>query len=139
MPLTRFTLRQLEAFACVAELHSFTAAAERLGLTAQAWAQAPLDPNLAPNDFVQIITDQALKAIEANDAIRAGDAEAIKQAAASGLGLSCLSLCAVQDMLALGRLVVLPTTLPPLTRRFTLISHKAKSWSGAMRAFLEQV
>jgi len=68
-----------------------------------------------------------------------GSTEAIKQAAASGLGLSCLSLCAVQDMLALGRLVVLPTTLPPLTRRFTLISHKAKSWSGAMRAFLEQV
>jgi len=51
-----------------------------LGLTAQAWAQTPLDPNLAPNDFVQIITDQALKAIEANNAIRAGDAEAIKQA-----------------------------------------------------------
>jgi len=66
-----------------------------------------------------------------------GSTEAIKQTAASGLGLSCLSLCSVQDMLALGRLVVLPTTLPPLTRRLTLISHKAKSWSGAMRAFLE--
>jgi len=67
-----------------------------------------------------------------------GSTEAIKQAAASGLGVSCLSLCAVEDMLALGRLVVLPTTLPPLTRRFTLISHKAKSWSSAMRAFLEK-
>ena len=39
MPLTRFTLRQLEAFTSVAELHSFTAAAERMGLTVQATSQ----------------------------------------------------------------------------------------------------
>lgn len=39
MPLTRFTLRQIEAFAAVAELHSFSAAAERMGLTAQAVSQ----------------------------------------------------------------------------------------------------
>lgn len=39
MPLTRFTLRQIEAFLVVAELHGFTAAADRLGLTAQAVSQ----------------------------------------------------------------------------------------------------
>lgn len=39
MPLTRFTLRQLEAFDAVADLHSFSAAAERLGLSAQAVSQ----------------------------------------------------------------------------------------------------
>lgn len=39
MPLARFTLRQLEAFVAVAELHSFSAAAERLGFTAQAVSQ----------------------------------------------------------------------------------------------------
>ena len=39
MPLTRFTLRQLEAFVLVSDLHSFSAAAERLGLTAQAVSQ----------------------------------------------------------------------------------------------------
>lgn len=39
MALTRFTLRQLDAFATVAELHSFTDAAQRLGLTAQAVSQ----------------------------------------------------------------------------------------------------
>ena len=39
MPLTRFTLRQLEAYAVVAELHSFSAAAQRMGLTAQAVSQ----------------------------------------------------------------------------------------------------
>lgn len=39
MPLTRFTLRQIEAFNAVAEAHSFTLAAARLGLTAQAVSQ----------------------------------------------------------------------------------------------------
>jgi DNA-binding transcriptional LysR family regulator len=39
MPLTRFTLRQIEAFNAVAEAHSFTLAALRLGLTAQAVSQ----------------------------------------------------------------------------------------------------
>jgi DNA-binding transcriptional LysR family regulator len=39
MPLTRFTLRQIEAFIAVAEVHSFTLAASRLGLTAQAASQ----------------------------------------------------------------------------------------------------
>ncbi|MFK7964765.1 MAG: LysR family transcriptional regulator [Burkholderiaceae bacterium] len=36
MPFSRFNLRQLEAFAAVAELHSFSAASDRLALTAQA-------------------------------------------------------------------------------------------------------
>ncbi len=39
MSLTRFTLRQIEAFACVAEMHSFGAAAQRLGMTPQAVSQ----------------------------------------------------------------------------------------------------
>jgi len=39
MPLIRFTLRQIEAFMAVAEAHSFTVAASRLGLTAQAISQ----------------------------------------------------------------------------------------------------
>lgn len=39
MSLTRFTLRQIEAFVSVAELHSFGGAADRLGLTPQAISQ----------------------------------------------------------------------------------------------------
>ena len=37
--LTRFTFRQLETFVCVAELHSFAGAAQRLGMTPQAVSQ----------------------------------------------------------------------------------------------------
>ena len=39
MPLTRTTLRQFEAFAAIAELRSFAAAADRLGLTSSAVSQ----------------------------------------------------------------------------------------------------
>jgi DNA-binding transcriptional LysR family regulator len=39
MPLTRVTLRQLEAFAAVAEMQSFAAASQRLGLTSSAVSQ----------------------------------------------------------------------------------------------------
>jgi DNA-binding transcriptional LysR family regulator len=39
MPLSRFTLRQIEAFSAVAGLHSFAAAADRLGLTSSAISQ----------------------------------------------------------------------------------------------------
>ncbi|MGN6651991.1 LysR family transcriptional regulator [Trinickia sp.] len=39
MPLARLSLRQLEAFVTVADHHSFSAAGDRLGLTAQAVSQ----------------------------------------------------------------------------------------------------
>ncbi len=39
MSLTRFTLRQIEAFLAVAELRNFSSASERLGLTTQAVSQ----------------------------------------------------------------------------------------------------
>ncbi len=62
-----------------------------------------------------------------------GSTEAIKQATAEGLGLACLSLCAVQDLVTLGRLVVLRTTLPRLTRRFYLVHHQKKRLSGNLQ------
>lgn len=43
MALTRFTLRQIEALVAVAELHSFSAAAQRLGMTPQAISQLVAD------------------------------------------------------------------------------------------------
>jgi DNA-binding transcriptional LysR family regulator len=65
-----------------------------------------------------------------------GSTEAIKQAAAEGLGLACLSLCSVQDLLTLGRLVVLETTLPRLTRRMYLIHHRRKRFSANLQRFV---
>lgn len=65
-----------------------------------------------------------------------GSTEAIKQAAAEGLGLACLSLGAVQDLVTLGRLVVLRTTLPSLSRRFYLVHHRKKRLSASLQRFV---
>jgi len=66
-----------------------------------------------------------------------GGTEAIKQAAVEGLGFTCLSLFAVQDLVALGRLVRLRTTLPRLARRFWLIHHRRKQFSKTLAAFVD--
>jgi len=58
--------------------------------------------------------------------IEFGNPEAIKRAAASGLGISCLSRCVVADLLESGVLIAPPTELPPLTRRFHLVMHEHK-------------
>ena len=64
-----------------------------------------------------------------------GSTEAIKQAAAEGLGLACLSLCAVQDLITLRRLVFVETTLPRLTRRFYRVHHRQKQFSASLERF----
>jgi len=65
-----------------------------------------------------------------------GSSEAIKNAVAEGLGVSCLSRSVVRDLLDLGRLVVLPTTLPRLSRPFSFVHHEKKRLSEALQAFL---
>lgn len=59
--------------------------------------------------------------------IEFGNSEAIKLAAANGLGITCLSRCVVADLLESGVLVAPPTELPPLTRRFYLVMHERKN------------
>jgi DNA-binding transcriptional LysR family regulator len=66
-----------------------------------------------------------------------GSAEAIKQAAAEGLGVTCLSRHAVADLLALGRLVELATALPAIRRTFHIIHPERRYLSPTLRRFLE--
>jgi DNA-binding transcriptional LysR family regulator len=65
-----------------------------------------------------------------------GSSEAIKNAVAEGLGISCLSRAVVQDLVNAGRLRVLATRLPRLSRRFSLIHQRSKVLSGSLRAFV---
>jgi DNA-binding transcriptional LysR family regulator len=58
--------------------------------------------------------------------IEFGNSEAIKRAAASGLGISCLSRYVVEDFLTSGLLVAPASELPRLTRRFHLVTHALK-------------
>jgi DNA-binding transcriptional LysR family regulator len=61
-----------------------------------------------------------------------GTSEAIKRAAASGLGITCLSRCVVEDLLKAGSLVALATELPRLTRLFHLLIHEQKRLTRGM-------
>lgn len=64
------------------------------------------------------------------------NAEAIKHAAAHGLGLACLSRLVVEDFVASGRLVVVRTSLPALKRNFFIIHHRNKVLSTRLLGFL---
>lgn len=68
--------------------------------------------------------------------LQLGSSEAIRQAAAAGLGVACLSLEAVRDLLALGRLVEVDSTLPPLRRQLSLVHHRGKRFSPALLALI---
>lgn len=65
-----------------------------------------------------------------------GSAEAIKQAAAEGLGVTCLSRHAVADLVKLGRLVVLRTALPRLERPFYLALNEHRHVTPALDRFI---
>jgi len=65
-----------------------------------------------------------------------GSSEAIKNAVALGLGVSCLSKSVVQDFLDAGRLVVLRSTLPRLSRRFSIVHHRQKMLSNALNLLI---
>jgi len=68
--------------------------------------------------------------------IEFGNSEAIKRAAASGLGITCLSRCVVDDLLHTGVLVAPSTELPRLTRRFHVVTHERKRHTRGMDLLL---
>lgn len=67
-----------------------------------------------------------------------GSSEAIKQTAAEGLGLACLSRWVVNDALAAGRLQQVSTPLPPITRQCYFVVHQDKQITPVLRRFMEQ-
>jgi DNA-binding transcriptional LysR family regulator len=68
--------------------------------------------------------------------VQLGSAEAVKLAAAEGLGVACLSRRVVADFVDLGRLNVMNTTLPVLRRKFNLIHHEQKYLSPSLERFI---
>ena len=63
-----------------------------------------------------------------------GGSEAIKNAAAYGLGV--LSRWVVEDLVRARRLSILVTRLPPLERRLSLVWHREKTLSGGLSRFI---
>lgn len=68
--------------------------------------------------------------------IQFGNPEAIKRAAASGLGISCLSRSVVEDLLRTGALVEARTELPPLARHFYIVMHEQKKRTRGLELLL---
>lgn len=111
------------------------AASGRIGVAAlreQAWLLR--EPGSGTREVVEQALLPHLKRL--NEGLRFGGTEAIKRAAAHGLGLACLSVAAVGDWLAQGRLVQLPTTLPRIVRPLWLVQHRSKALSGGAQAFV---
>jgi DNA-binding transcriptional LysR family regulator len=120
-----------------APTHALAVAAERGRLNPQQLMESPWllrEPGSGTREAVEQALLPYLPNIESTMIL--GSSEAIKNAAAEGLGLSCLSLAVVQDLVNAGRLTVLATDLPRLTRRFSLIYHRNKVLSAPLRRFV---
>ena len=68
--------------------------------------------------------------------IQFGNPEAIKRAAASALGISCLSRYVVEDLLKEGVLVTPATELPHLKRYFYIVMHEQKKPTRGLELLL---
>ncbi|WKB55590.1 LysR substrate-binding domain-containing protein [Eleftheria terrae] len=71
--------------------------------------------------------------------IEIGSSEAIKHAAAHGVGLACLSRWVVDDLVQAGRLRVLKTGWPKAFRPCYVVVHRLKRQSAAVAALLERM
>jgi len=120
-----------------APAHALARAARRKKLSALQLGEAQWllrEPGSGTREAVEHALLPHLRHI--HPAMTLGSSEAIKNSVAEGLGLSCLSRCVVQDLVAAKRLTVLATQLPPLTRRFALIHHERKVLSQSLRGFV---
>ena len=71
--------------------------------------------------------------------IELGSSEAIKWAAAEGLGVACLSHWVVDDLIRSGQLRRVATTLPRMSRQCHVVVHRDKQPTQALSAFIAQV
>lgn len=117
-----------------------TSAAKRARLSAQQLSGATWlmrEPGSGTRETVEHLLLPHLAQL--SRVITMGSPEAIKNAAIEGLGVTCISRTVVADAIAAKRLVQLPTRLPKLTRRFTLIHHVKKILSAPLGRFITHV
>jgi DNA-binding transcriptional LysR family regulator len=119
--------------------HALAESSKRRKLTAEQLARAPWllrEPGSGTREAVELALLPYLENMQ-TPAMTLGSSEAIKNAAAEGLGISCLSRFVVEDLVSAGRLRVLENRLPRLTRRLALIHHRAKVLSETVRRFVK--
>lgn len=91
-----------------------------------------------PGSGTREVADQALyPALGAyRRHIELGGNESIRQAAAAGLGLACLSRRVVQAALAAGTLVAPPTPLPRISRTWYWVLHRERQITPALETLI---
>lgn len=117
--------------------HDIAAAARAAPVTPEQLADARWllrEPGSGTRETVESALVPYLAYLE--EAGQFNSSEAIKHACAAGLGLACLSRSVVADLVSLGRLVEVRTTLPPLGRDMYLIYSRKKTLSPALESFL---
>lgn len=72
-----------------------------------------------------------------NSVLELGHTEAIKQAVATGLGISCLSELAVAQAVKNKQLMIIKTPFLKLTRNLYILLHKKKLSSTLLSAFIQ--
>jgi DNA-binding transcriptional LysR family regulator len=121
-----------------APTHALAKAAQVRKLTIAQLRHAPWllrEPGSGTRETVELALLPHLMNIQATMTL--GSSESIKNSAAAGLGVSCLSRSVVQDLVSANRLSVLATRLPKLSRRFALIHHRNKTLSASLRTFMQ--
>lgn len=93
-----------------------------------------------PGSGTREFTDQGLlpRLRSYQRSIELGSSEAIKHAAAAGLGVACLSHWVVDGDIASGRLKRLVTPLPRLQRQCYMVWHRDKQLTPALQALVQQ-
>lgn len=112
--------------------------------------QAPV-PLTALRDAMWLLRESGSGTREATDqallphlrayrrSIELGSSEAIKRAAAEGVGIACLSRWVVEDFIDAGRLCPVRSTLPTMMRQCHVVIHRDKQMTPVLRAFLAQL
>jgi DNA-binding transcriptional LysR family regulator len=117
--------------------HPLARAAHRRPLTVAQLASAPWLLREEGSGTREAVDSALLPHLDSfGEARILGSSEAIKNAAAFGLGVSCLSHWVVEDLVRAGRLTVLTTRLPLLERRLSIIRHREKTLSAGLRRFI---
>ena len=93
------------------------------------------EPGSGTRDTFERAADGVLREIKVK--MELSQAEAIKHAVASGLGIGCISRLALRDDFRLGRLVALKTPFLDMRRDFSILVHKSKYRSAASKRFIE--
>jgi DNA-binding transcriptional LysR family regulator len=126
-----------ELVVIAAPTHPLARAAKRRPLTVAQLAMAPWLLREQGSGTREAVDLAVLPHLGSYAEVRVlGSSEAIKNAAAVGLGVSCLSRWVVQDLVRARRLAILKTRLPAMHRRLSMIWHREKTLSAGLDRFI---